>query len=142
MNYETTPDCICGGTASLPCPNSAPDDLLACIPCHECIARYDRTHCARCDKRFAEGEGRCRFAGMHGEVFFCERCESLRPKTAEEFKAMVLRRRTATAAKKQAIDEFHRCRSSLDRTGYAASIVAMRAAEAEEKAALEAIDGD
>lgn len=136
MKYERTPDCICGGRGTLPF-DSENRREFGRIPCHECLARYARTHCANCDVRV--GDGGC---VTENGTKLCEPCMARRPPPAEDFKALVLRRRTATAARKQAIDEFHRCRSSLDRAGYAASIVAMRAAEAEEKAALEAIDGD
>lgn len=135
MKYERTPDCICGGRGTLSFDPSEPD-AISRYPCPECLDRYARTHCANCDARV--GDGGC---VTENGTKLCEPCMARRPPPAEDFKALVLRRRTATAAKKQAIDEFHRCRSSLDRAGYAASIVAMRAAEAEEKAALAAIDG-
>ena len=136
MRFETAPDCICGGTARVPFPGE--ETSFGRLPCPDCLDRYTQTHCANCSVRFDAGSGRCT---TEGGVFLCERCMALRPKPEEDFRALVLRRRAATAAKKQAIDEFHRCRSSLDRAGYAASIVAMRAASEEEKAALAAIDG-
>jgi len=133
VNYEITPDCVCGGEGTLPFPGAK----FARIPCHACLARYVRTHCASCDALV--GDGGCVTAEG---TKLCESCMARRPPPEEDFRAMVLRRRAATAAKKTAIDAFHRCRSAFDREGYAASIVAMRAAAAEEKAALAAIDGE
>ncbi len=102
---------------------------------------YTRTHCAACDRRFVEGEGRCRFAGLHGEVFFCEPCEAKRAKPEEDYRVMVTRRREALAKRKVAIEEFNRCRSAFDTERYAAAVAAMREASREATAALAAIDG-
>ena len=48
MNYETSPDCVCGGTGSVPFSESSP---LAMIPCGACMERFDQTHCNCCEKR-------------------------------------------------------------------------------------------
>lgn len=132
MNYETTPDCVCGGTGTL---------LVGSVnrvPCHECLARYDRTHCAACDRRFAEGEGRCRFAGLHGEVFFCEPCEAKRPKLEEDYKSMVLRYRAACVASNAASDVMGRARTSEEVIAAAPDVAR---AFKEERDALDALAG-
>lgn len=135
MNYETTNDCICGGTGTL---------LVGSVnrvPCHECIARWDRTHCTNCEKRFVEGEGRCSFRGLHGEVFFCEPCEAKRPKPEEDYKGMVLRYRAAEAAAKAAGVEFERCQREFDREGHVAAVLGLRRTAQERRDALDALAG-
>lgn len=51
MNYDCIPECKCGGTGSI-VPN--PSRPLNRFPCGDCIARFDRNHCAQCSKRLQE----------------------------------------------------------------------------------------
>lgn len=48
MNYEITPDCVCGGTGSVP---FSPEDQVSLIPCSQCVERFYETHCNVCEKR-------------------------------------------------------------------------------------------
>lgn len=55
MNYSIRDDCICKGEGSLAFDGRPLDAAaggftgLGVIPCHACVARYDATHCWRCD---------------------------------------------------------------------------------------------
>lgn len=136
MNYETTPDCVCGGTGTLLV------GRLNRVPCHECLARWDRTHCTNCEKRFVEGEGRCSFRGLHGEVFFCEACNALRPKPEEDYRAIVLRFRAARQRMKLAHVEVSRCCREFDRDKADAAFAELRAASKELSESRAVVEGD
>jgi hypothetical protein len=64
MDMETIPECICGGTGCI----RFNDQYLSFVPCGECIARYDRTHCSMCHNTMKDGQ-----SIVHEDRHFCSK---------------------------------------------------------------------
>jgi len=69
MDYDTTPDCVCGGTGTIQFSEDVPFSL---IPCGECLARYDRNFCPVCDTRHTGTDPT--YPWMYGTRRVCGKC--------------------------------------------------------------------
>ena len=71
MDYDITPDCVCGGTGTI---QFSGDDPFSLIPCGECLARYDRNFCPVCDTRHTGTDPTYPWIGNNPQRRVCGLC--------------------------------------------------------------------